>query len=89
MMLTLHIDYHTQWGECLKVCGSAQVLGAGRDNFAAPMTPGDGDRWTLHIDIPEGEMPVTYHYIVVRDGHTVRREWGKGHTLDCPQPLHS
>ncbi|MDE6453360.1 MAG: 4-alpha-glucanotransferase [Muribaculaceae bacterium] len=89
MMLTLHIDYRTAWGESLRVCGSAQALGAGRDNFAAPMTPdSEGCRWTLNIDIPDAEMPLEYSYIVVRDGRTVRREWGKPRTLGC-RSVHS
>ena len=89
MMLTLHIDYRTQWGENLKVCGSAQALGAGRENFAAPMVYDGAGRWTLHIDIPDSEFPLSYSYIVVRDGGTVvRKEWGTGHTLTCHKGVH-
>lgn len=90
MKLSLNIDYHTQWGESILVCGSAASLGAGRENFAAPMTPSaDGRRWTLHADIPCGEFPLTYGYIVVRDGIVQRREWGDGHTLDLSPSIHS
>jgi len=89
MMLTLHIDYRTQWGESLKVCGSAQAFGAGRENFAVPMMPDDNGRWTLHINIPDAEMPLDYRYIVVRDDRTVRREWGTPHSVRCAPGLHS
>ncbi|MDE6161527.1 MAG: hypothetical protein K2F77_07705, partial [Muribaculaceae bacterium] len=83
MMLTLHIDYHTQWGESLHVCGSSEILGADRENFSAPMNPA-GDRWTLHLDIDEQELPLRYRYIVVRDGKTIRREYGSEHIIEAP-----
>lgn len=89
MMLTLHINYRTQWGECLKVCGNAHALGQGRENFAAPMAAGEDGKWTLNADIAETEFPLTYHYIVVRDGHVVRREWGAEHRLVSAPGLHS
>ena len=89
MKLTLHIDYHTRWGENLMVCGSAAALGAGDTAHAMPMAIAEGsDRWTLHADIPESDFPIEYSYIVVRDGNVVRREWGKPHTLGLPDGLH-
>ena len=42
MKLTLHIDYHTRWGENLMVCGSAAALGAGDTAHAMPMAIAEG-----------------------------------------------
>lgn len=88
MMLTLHIDYRAQWGEVLKVCGTSQVLGGMRDNFAATMTCKGSSDWTLNVDIPDDDMPLEYTYLLVRDGAVVRREWGPAHRLDVPAGTH-
>ena len=81
MKLTLHIDYHTQWGESLSVCGIA-----GSDHPMQPMA--GSDRWIAHLDIKPAHMPLEYSYAVVRDGAVVRREWGAPHVLECTGDLH-
>ena len=89
MKLSLNICYHTQWGENIRVCGNVRALGAGMEDMAAAMTPAeDSDMWTLHVDIPDGETRLEYRYIVERDGHTVRREWGDGHILPLQPGVH-
>ncbi|MDE6270674.1 MAG: hypothetical protein K2M12_07475, partial [Muribaculaceae bacterium] len=89
MKLNLLINYHTEWGETLHVCGNARALGLDREEFAPAMTPLPGsDRWALHTDIEDGETPLAYRYLVVRDGRVVRHEWGLGHKIEVAPHTH-
>lgn len=51
--ITAH--YHVNFGDCLKVVGSSEALGAWDAASAPLMTWGEGDVWTLLRPLPPGE----------------------------------
>ena len=71
MKLTISIEYKTSWGEELVLC-----LGGKRHTMSYAA---DG-LWKLELPKFSTAKPVEYKYEVVRDGATVRSEWGV-HTL--------
>ena len=68
MKLIASVEYKTVWGEQL-VCS----LGDG----TYPMTYTNGGVWKLELDRISPSYLKEYCYEVVRDGKTVRSEWGK------------
>ena len=72
MKLLISIEYKTSWGEELVLC-----LGGKRH----PMYYAADGLWKLELPRFNVAQPVEYKYEVVRDGATVRAEWGV-HTLD-------
>ena len=77
MILHFHIEYHTQWGEELRVAGDEPQLGGYEPGKALPMQTTDGVHWTASIPTPShGRVTsVKYRYEVYRDGRSVRTEW--------------
>ena len=71
MKLTISIEYKTSWGEELVLClgGKRHLMSYAADGL-----------WKLELPKFSAAKPVEYKYEVVRDGATVRSEWG-GHTL--------
>lgn len=82
MKLTIHIDYHTAYGESLYLTGDCEALGSGDMSKALAMTSVDGMGWTARVELSAACSEVTYGYIVKSDadGRVVRTEWGKQRT---------
>lgn len=76
MILIFNIEYRTNWGEDIRVIGSASELGAGDDTKALPLHTADGIHWTAEvaIDYPQNEV-INYGYHVYSQEHKVRSEW--------------
>ena len=68
MKLNISIEYMTAWGEELVLClgGKRYPLGYVADGL-----------WKGEIDRLAISGSEEYHYEVVREGNTVRKEWGK------------
>lgn len=68
MKLNISIEYMTAWGEELVLClgGKRYPLGYVADGL-----------WKGEIDRLAISRNEEYHYEVVREGNTVRKEWGK------------
>ncbi|MDE6695534.1 MAG: 4-alpha-glucanotransferase, partial [Muribaculaceae bacterium] len=78
MKIKIHIDYHTQWGEAIYICGSIPQLG-GDDPQKAPMLEMTApDLWTIAVDVPASVESFSYRFIVKAENHW-REEWGKPH----------
>ena len=75
MRITFHMEYHTQWGEELRIAGNLPELGDGNFANAPAMHTEDGNRWELTLDIQTNQNVFTYRYGVVRDGKTSCIEW--------------
>ncbi|MDE6265220.1 MAG: 4-alpha-glucanotransferase [Paramuribaculum sp.] len=80
MRIGFHIEYHTRWGETLRITGDSQQLGAGDASAALPMHSGDGKHWHLNIEAAPGKN-FTYSYLVTDESGNVRREWGEPRIL--------
>ena len=74
MKLTVSIEYRTVWGEEL-------VLRLGEENH--PMKYVNDGVWKLDLDKVRAGRKIEYSYMVVRQGQTVRSEWGR-HILHLP-----
>jgi len=71
MKLTTKIEYNTVWGEEL-------ILRSGGKSY--PMEYIGQGEWRAVVDGIDPDKDFEYHYELVRDGFTARREWG-GHIV--------
>lgn len=76
MKLTLNINYRTNWGESLYLCGSLDVMGSNNPSRAIRMSLHGNDCWRLEINIPDSYTEFSYCYIVRNENGAERREWG-------------
>lgn len=78
--MTLHIEleYRTNWGEEIYVCGSIPELGGGDPEKSVPLHTQDGIRWSLQIEaqLPTGTS-FEYSYYLFYDKKVVRKEWNR------------
>lgn len=79
MKISFSINYHTQWGESLLICGDILKLGAGIIDDAPEMTLSAPDTWTHEIELDENPGNFSYRFIVKRPGQSWRFEWGEPH----------
>jgi 4-alpha-glucanotransferase len=79
MKLTLHICYHTKWGESLFVTGNIPQLGSNNVSAAQPMRCDNSQYWSLSIDLPEDICDFEYSYFVKNNDGSLKREWGTPH----------
>ena len=71
MTLKFSIDYKTSWGESLVLCLGGKKV---------PMTYINEGLWGCEVSAKDTSALALYHYEVVRDGASVRKEW-KNHSL--------
>ncbi len=87
MKIKIHIDYHTEWGEALYICGSIPQLGA-ENPYEAPMLEMTApDIWSIVFDIPASVAEFTYRFIVKAEGKAWREEWGSPHKFRAGQGI--
>lgn len=82
MKITFNINYRTQWGESLYICGGIPALGGGNDHAAPQLKYMGSGSWQLEIEtgvLPEG---FTYRYIVKTPDRAWRMEWGEPHRFE-------
>ncbi len=74
MKVTFHINYRTNWGESVYICGPFAPEGA-------VMAIDGSEHWTLSVEVTG--PAVEYRYEVRPESGTWKQEWGKPHRLDC------
>lgn len=79
MKITLQIDYHTQWGQTIWVCGSTSSLGNWNEEKAIKMSYVSPSKWSLEFDT--NDECIEYYYLVKENSYTIDKEWGEPHTL--------
>ena len=79
MKITLNINYHTQWGESLFVCGSIPELGNGDARKAVEMNLVSPGTWSLELNLNRDPGNFEYHFIVKAPEKEWRFEWGEPH----------
>ena len=83
MKLTFKINYHTQWGQNLYVCGSTAELGTNNPTSAVLMQYIDNGNW--QVEVPFGKskaQELSYKYFIKNESdEIVRWEWGEPRTL--------
>ncbi|MBQ8674363.1 MAG: 4-alpha-glucanotransferase [Bacteroides sp.] len=84
MTLSFNIEYRTNWGEEVRVCGSSSELGCNAPAHALPLHTVDGIHWTAETEIQKPENgTLQYCYQIHRNGKVVRTEWNS-----LPRVLH-
>lgn len=73
-LVTFHINYRTESGQQVYLCGSLKQLGE-LDESKALKLFGQDDEWSAEIYVA-GDREIQYYYLIRDAGATVRREWG-------------
>ncbi len=73
MTITFFINFHTEFGQELFICGNNNFLGNNEISNAVPMAYLDGESWFLTIDLPDNfDDIILYKYILKdKDGSKV------------------
>ena len=84
MTLNFNIEYHTNWGEEIRVCGSAPELGNRQPQQALPLHTLDGIHWTATVELQQPTDDNLHYWYQVHDEHRlIRTEWNS-----LPRILH-
>ena len=91
MKINFNIDYKTQWGETLYICGNDSLLGSGNIDAALKMHVDGVGLWTATVDISDKNVRnLEYGYVVRNDNGSERREWGGCcHSIDLSNAAES
>lgn len=79
MKISFNLNYHTQWGEALYLCGDLLQLGAGDPRQAVEMSLVSPDLWRVDIDFTEDPGKFDFFFVVKSKDKEWRFEWGKPH----------
>ena len=81
MTISLHVEYHTQWGAQLYVTtGTKPKFGQRLAKDAVEMDNDGRGNW--FVDIDASRLAGTpYHYVLAYERHVVRNEFGNGHLI--------
>ena len=87
MNLTFNVQYRTNWGESLFICGDINPLGLNDVNKSIPMTLSGYDTWTCNLELPDNITEFNYNFIVKSESGLVRQEWGNPHNVKLSKKL--
>lgn len=79
MKITFNINYHTEWGESVYVCGNIPELGNGDSRQAQEMNLMSPDQWQLELNLSHDPADFNYWFIIKAPEREWRFEWGKAH----------
>ena len=79
MKITFNINYHTNWGESVFLCGGIEPLGNGDAKDGVEMNLVSPDTWQYTVELPETPSDFEYFFVVKAPNQAWRFEWGKNH----------
>ncbi len=79
MKISFNINYHTQWGESVYLCGDLLQLGGGDAGKALEMKLTAPDTWALDIEFDGDPGDFNYFFVIKAHDKDWRFEWGKPH----------
>lgn len=79
MKISFVINYHTDWGESLYICGNIPELGNGDDHKAVEMELVSPDTWKLSVELKHAPGDFDYRFIVKAPERAWKFEWGAPH----------
>ena len=79
MKITFNINYHTNWGKSLYICGGIPELGGSDPHKAVEMNLLSPDQWQLALELDKEPDDFEYSFIVKAPDRPWRMEWGKPH----------
>lgn len=84
-IVTFKVNYATQFGQELLLCGNAQELGGWDLSKAVKMTWSEGNHWTCKVEMRANVNTILYKYILTTGQRcTPIWEWGHNHQLTIP-----
>lgn len=81
MKISFNLNYHTQWGESLYLCGDILQLGGGDAREAVEMRLSSPDTWVYELELDSNPGNFNYFFIVKAPDRAWRFEWGKPHSF--------
>lgn len=79
MKISFNLNYHTQWGETLYLCGNLIQLGGGDPKEALEMSLVSPDLWRVDVDFKTNPGDFDFYFVVKSKDKEWRFEWGKPH----------
>lgn len=79
MKISFNLNYHTEWGESIYLCGDILQLGGGDPREALEMKLTAPDTWELEVEFDGDPGNFNYFFIVKAPEKAWRFEWGKPH----------
>ncbi len=79
MNISFNINYRTNWGEALYICGDIPELGGGNEQNALQLDFKGAETWATTIKVSDKTKDFNYYYIVKAKDAAWRFEWGKPH----------
>lgn len=79
MKIVFNINYHTEWGESLYLCGDIAELGAGDSRKAVELKLISPDTWQVALSLDHDPGDFNYWFVVKAPEREWRFEWGKAH----------
>lgn len=64
MKISFNLNYHTQWGESLYLCGDILQLGGGDAREAVEMRLSSPDTWVYELELDSNPGNFNYFFIV-------------------------
>ncbi len=75
MKISFNLNYHTQWGEALYICGDLIQLGGGDAREAIEMKLMAPDTWVAELDVDGYVGDFNYFFVVKAPEKPWRFEW--------------
>ena len=82
MKISFNLNYHTQWGESLYLCGDLVQLGAGDPKDALEMSLVSPDLWRVDVEFDENPPAFDFYFVVKSKDKEWRFEWGSSHRYE-------
>lgn len=82
MKISFNLNYHTQWGEGLYLCGNLLQLGGGDPTHALEMNLVSPDLWRVDVEFEENPRRFEFFFVVKSKDKEWRFEWGKPHRYE-------
>lgn len=79
MKLSFNIDYRTNWGESVYLCGDIEALGANDEAKAIKLDLDGTEHWSTVIEVEDSTPSFNYFYIVRHENGYTKHEWGVKH----------
>ena len=87
MKITFNINYHTNWGESVYLCGSIPELGSDDAREAVEMSLVSPDMWQFTLETENAPSDFDYYFVVKAPDRAWRFEWGEHHRYRAGQGI--
>jgi 4-alpha-glucanotransferase len=86
MKVSFKVNYFTQWGQNLCVCGSSEELGKNNTTEAYPLQYICDGNWEGEVKFASKTKQIEYKYLIKNESEdNILWEWGSPRLLDLAQ----